>query len=199
MGTLDNCKEQIRNIQHDSIRRTRDMIQIITDAEDNGVKSIMMLDEQHERLQQCANHTETINRNLEKSSNILGKIKHFIFPRKACKIEKIPKNVDMDSSADVEVNVIHSNCNATNFVGSVGSARNTNVKIKSEFVDKNLEDELDNNLDEINSGLTNLKHMALNINKQLDIDNKLLECVNTNSAIVNKNINKMNKEINKIL
>lgn len=200
MGSLDNCKEQIRTIQHDSLQKTREIIQMIYDTEEYGATSIKMLDEQREQLERCANHTETINANLEKSSNILGRIKHFFFPRKACKIEKIPehRNLVVDDGVDKE----HSNGHEINsYIGSRQSSnsRKMDVKIKSEFVDKDIEEEIDNNLHEINLGVQNLKHMALDINKQLEDDARLLERVNTNSAVINRNINKMNKEINKVL
>ena len=78
-------------------------------------------------------------------------------------------------------------------------SRNIEIKIKSEFIDKDLESELEYNLDEINNGVQNLKNIALNMNTQLDLDAKLLDKVNIKSEIVNKNINNINKQINKIL
>jgi len=78
-------------------------------------------------------------------------------------------------------------------------SRNIEIKIKSEFIDKDFEYELEYNLDEINNGVENLKNIALNMNTQLDLDAKLLDKVNIKSQIVNRNINNMNKQINKIL
>jgi len=47
-----------------------------------------MLDEQYEKLQTCNNLIEHTNKNIEKSSNILGRIKHFFFQEKRVKSKK---------------------------------------------------------------------------------------------------------------
>jgi hypothetical protein len=218
MSSLDYHKEQIKNIQQDdidfsidnskcenlslinsiSIQKTREIIKLINQSEDVGAQSLKMLDEQYEKIQRFDNLTENINQNLETSSHILGKIKNFFFSRKTCKFEKIPKNTN-DDIVEVKNDVNDVNnviCNDKNYNKI---SRNIDVKIKSEIVDKDIENELDYNLDEINSGVQNLKNIALNMNSQLDKDAQLLDRVNKKSEIVNKNINKMNKEITKVL
>jgi len=171
--------------QEERIKKTRDIINLINHTENIGIESQKILDEQYEKLQRCDNLTENINVNLELSSNILGRIKHFFFSRKACNIEKIPKNIE-----DKNISLI---------------------QIKSDIVDKNIsnkldkhlnkdmENELNDNLDEINYGVNNLKNIAISINKQLDLDTKLLDKINSKSEINNNNIKKINKEINKLL
>lgn len=176
--------------QEEQIKKTRDIINLINHTENIGIESQKMLDEQYEKLQRCDNLTENINVNLETSSNILGRIKHFFFSRKACNIEKIPKNIEDKHIEDKNISLI---------------------QIKSDIVDKNIsnkldkhlnkdmENELNDNLDEINYGVNNLKNIAISINKQLDLDTKLLDKINSKSEINNNNIKKINKEINKLL
>jgi len=176
--------------QEEQIKKTRDIINLINHTENIGIESQKILDEQYEKLQRCDNLTENINVNLESSSNILGRIKHFFFSRKACNIEKIPKNIEDKHIEDKNISLI---------------------QIKSDIVDKNIsnkldkhlnkdmENELNDNLDEINYGVNNLKNIAISINKQLDLDTKLLDKINSKSEINNNNIKKINKEINKLL
>jgi len=176
--------------QEEQIKKTRDIINLINHTENIGIESQKILDEQYEKLQRCDNLTENINVNLELSSNILGRIKHFFFSRKACNIEKIPKNIEDKHIEDKNISLI---------------------QIKSDIVDKNIsnkldkhlnkdmENELNDNLDEINYGVNNLKNIAISINKQLDLDTKLLDKINSKSEINNNNIKKINKEINKLL
>jgi len=176
--------------QEEQIKKTRDIINLINHTENIGIESQKMLDEQYEKLQRCDNLTENINVNLETSSNILGRIKHFFFSRKACNLEKIPKNIEDKHIEDKNISLI---------------------QIKSDIVDKNIsnkldkhlnkdmENELNDNLDEINYGVNNLKNIAISINKQLDLDTKLLDKINSKSEINNNNIKKINKEINKLL
>ena len=77
--------------------------------------------------------------------------------------------------------------------------RSKSCSTKSNFVNQDLEEELDNNLDEINRGISNLKNIALTMNSQLNADAELLDRVSTKAEIVNKNIKKINKEIIKVL
>ncbi len=187
MASNDSYKDNIRNLQQDSIHKTREILRMIDDSQNNGSKSLELLDKQYEQLQKINKTTETINYNLETSSTILGKIKYFFFPRKATKIEKIPKDLVTDNNDNFDKTEIHSR------------RKNRSVKIKNKFVDETLEDELDNNIDDINVGVSTLKNMALTMNYALDRDKEILEKVNTKSEIVNSNIKKMNREITKVL
>jgi hypothetical protein len=184
---IDSYKENIRYKQEQSIYKTREIINTLNQTQDVGSESLKMLNEQYEKLKRCDSYTENINHNLETSSDILGKIKHFFFPRKACKIEKLPQNNDNDDVVNNVINVIDV------------KSKNKDIKIKSEFVDKDIENELDNNIDEINLGVQNLKTIALTMNSQLDLDAKLLDKVNTKAEVNNRNLSKMNKKITKLI
>ena len=189
MTTIDSHKENIRILQQNSVEKTREILRIIDESQDSGSKSLDLLDKQYEQLQKINKTTETINHNLESSSTILGKIKYFFFPRKATNIKKFSDDLITDNNDDINQEIPE-----INQPRSKGSS-----KIKNEFVDASLEDELDNNIDVISFGVANLKNMALTMNYALDRDKELLDKVNTKSEIVNSNINKMNKEITKIL
>ena len=180
--------------QEDQIKKTRDIINLINHTENIGIESQKMLDEQYEKLQRCDNLTENINTNLETSANILGRIKHFFFSRKACNIEKIPKNIEDKNIEDKNIedkNISH--------IQIKSDIVNKNISNNLDNLDKNKKNELNDNLDEINYGINNLKNIALSINKQLDLDAILLNKINIKSEINNNNIKKINKEINKLL
>jgi hypothetical protein len=171
----------------EDIQKTRDIINLMNQTQDIGIESQKMLDEQYEKLQRCDKLTENININLETSSNILGRIKHFFFARKACDIKKIPKNVEDNDKMNKKL------------IEYAQDNKQNSTIIKSVYVNKDMENELDNNIDEINNNLKNLKNIALNINSQLELDAKLLDRINTKSDINTNNIKKINKEINKLL
>ena len=171
----------------EDIQKTRDIINLMNQTQDIGIESQKMLDEQYEKLQRCDKLTENININLETSSNILGRIKHFFFARKACDIKKIPKNVEDNEKMNKKL------------IEYAQDNKQNSTIIKSVYVNKDMENELDNNIDEINNNLKNLKNIALNINNQLELDAKLLDRINTKSDINTNNIKKINKEINKLL
>jgi len=176
--------------QEEQIKKTRDIINLINHTENIGIESQKMLDEQYEKLQRCDNLTENINVNLETSSNILGRIKHFFFSRKACNLEKIPKNIEDKHIEDKNISLIQ--------ITSDIIDKNISNKF-DKHLNKDMENELNDNLDEINYGVNNLKNIAISINKQLDLDTKLLDKINSKSEINNNNIKKINKEINKLL
>jgi hypothetical protein len=79
MNTIDYHKDQIKYIQNESVQKTREIIKMIKQSEDAGTKSLNMLDEQYEKLKRCDNLVENTNKNIETSSHILGRIKHFFF------------------------------------------------------------------------------------------------------------------------
>ena len=180
--------------QEEQIKKTRDIINLINHTENIGIESQKMLDDQYEKLQRCDNLTENINVNLETSSNILGRIKHFFFSRKACNIEKIPKNIEDKHIEDKNISLIQIKSDIID-----KNISNKLDKHLNKHLDKDMEDELNDNLDEINYGVNNLKNIALSINKQLDLDAKILDKINSKSEINNNNIKKINKEINKLL
>jgi hypothetical protein len=192
MTTIDSHKNRIRDLQEDSIHRTREILRIIDESQNAGSKSLELLDKQYEQMQKINKNTETINHNLEVSSGILGRIKYFFFPRKATKIEKFSKDLVIDDDNNNNIDVPEN-------LENNSRRKRVNTKIKSEFVDESLENELDNNLDDINDGVATLKNMALTMNSALVRDKELLDKVHTKSEIVNSNIKKMNKEITKVL
>ena len=190
MSNIEYKKEHINMIQKESLEKTREIIRMLDESQDAGTRSLTMLNEQYEKLERANNLVESTNKNLEISSDILGRIKYFFFPRRACKINKLTKNI-LDNRDDINI--------TTNNIGNTRNTRNKSISIKSEFLNQDAEAELDNNLDEINHGISNLKNIALTMNSQLDLDAKLLERVSTKSEIVNTNIKKLNKEIIKVL
>lgn len=190
MSNIEYKKEHINMIQKESLEKTREIIRMLDESRDAGTRSLTMLNEQYEKLERANNLVESTNKNLEISSDILGRIKHFFFPRRACNINKLTENIP-DNRDDIDV--------ATNNISNTRDTRNKSFSIKSEFLNQDAEAELDNNLDKINHGISNLKNIALTMNSQLDEDAKLLERVSTKSEIVNTNIKKLNKEIIKVL
>lgn len=183
--------DNIKNIQIESIHKTQEILRMLDDSQNNGAKSLELLDKQYEQLERINNRHDTINENLDKSSTILGKIKYFFFPRKVTKIEKI-NNIPNDMS----------NTNNTNNINNINNI-NKSISIKSiktnDFIDKTLEEQIDSNIDEINIGVANLKNIALDMNFALDRDKESLDKINTKSEIVTKNMKKINKEITKLL
>jgi len=188
MTTINSHKEHIGNLQYDSIQKTRDILKIIDESINIGSKSLELLNKQYEQLQKINKNTDNINNNLETSSSILSEIKYFFFPRKVTKIDKFSK----DLIDDVPENNI--------FVPKINDDNISKKKNKFvEFVDADQEDELDNNLDDIDTGVASLKNIALEMNYSLDRDKELLNKVNLKSDIINSNMKKINKEITKIL
>lgn len=180
--------DNIKNIQIESIHKTQEILRMLDDSQNNGAKSLELLDKQYEQLERINNRHDTINENLDKSSTILGKIKYFFFPRKVTKIEKI-NNIPNDMSDTNNIN----NMNNINKSISIKSIK------PNDFIDKTLEEQIDSNIDEINIGVANLKNIALDMNFALDRDKELLDKINTKSEIVTKNMKKINKEITKLL
>ena len=202
MTTIDSHKQNIRNLQQDSLHKTREILRIIDESQNNGSRSLELLDKQYEQMQKINKTTETINHNLETSSTILGKIKYFFFPRKATKIEKFSKDLVSDNDYNDNNNDYNNNNDDIpdfDKTENYSRRKKASSKIKNEFVDETLEDELDNNIDDINVGVATLKNMALTMNSALVRDKELLDKVHAKSEIVNTNINKMNKEITKVL
>ena len=58
-------------------------------------------------------------------------------------------------------------------------------------MDKSLEEQIDENIDEINIGVVNLKNSALEMNFALDRDKELLDKINNKSEIVTTNMKKI--------
>jgi tetrahydromethanopterin S-methyltransferase subunit B len=201
MTTIESHKDHIKNIQIDSINKTQEILRMLDDSQNNGSKSLELLDKQYEQLEKINNTHDTINENLDKSSTILGKIKYFFFPRKVTNIEKINNNVNNINSNNItDSNNIKDSSNINNSTNINKLTKNKSISIKSnEFVDKTLEDQIDNNIDEINIGVSNLKNIALEMNFALDRDKQLLDKINNKSEIVTTNMKKINKEINKLL
>ena len=199
MTTIDSHKEHIKNIQIESIHKTQEILRMLDDSQNNGAKSLELLNNQYEQLEKINNTHDTINENLDKSSTILGKIKYFFFPRKVTKIEKINKINDNPNNNTNKLDNPN-NSNSLNNFNTDKLIRHKSISIKSnEFVDKTLEERIDENIDEINIGVANLKNIALDMNFALDRDKELLDKINNKSEIVTKNMKKVNKEITKLL
>jgi len=185
---MDSHNKLIRDLQVDGIQKTNQILRVIDDTQQSGTRTLELLDKQYEQLQKINNKTETINHSLETSSTILGKIVHFFFPRKVTKIERLPKDfIDDDDDND------------NNVINEIPKKQEIITPKKEKFIDESLEEELNQNIDEINHGVSILKNIAFAMNQSLTRDSKLLDQVNVKSEIVNSNMKKITKEITKIL
>jgi len=122
--------------------QNKEILKLINDSQDKGIETLKILHEQYDTLQRCNNYTENINKNIEISSDILGKIKHFFFPRKACDIEKIDKIDNINQINQINnINISSDNVNNDLEIGiqnlkKIALDINTHLDFDAKLLDK---------------------------------------------------------------
>ncbi|KAL1258261.1 hypothetical protein QQF64_011505 [Cirrhinus molitorella] len=197
--SVEEMTIKMNHVTNKSLESTRRMRQMAEESLDTGVKTLIMLDEQGEKLKNVEQEVEHIKQDMKqarKNLNELSKCSGLcLCPWNRLKsTESEWKKKQVREPKKSKRNVVYSqptafrNGNAV----SAGSVASSGPYIKRVTNDAR-EDEMEENLNQVGSIIGNLKNLALDMGNEIDQQNKTIERITDKAEMTTALIGKTNQ------
>jgi len=180
----------------DSLESTRRMLALAGEAQDSGVKTIVALNEQGEQLDRIEEGMDKINADMKDAEKSLEGLE------KCCglcvlpwKKQKNPGGVDYDASWKDP----NEGANTDGPRPVVGGGMAPTGNMVARITDDAREDEMEENLQQVGSMVSNLRNMAVDMGNEIESQNKVLDKINRKAQSNEQRIVEANKRANKLL
>jgi len=198
---LQQMQRKADETTDESLESTRRMLQLAEETQDTGIKTLVTLDEQGEKLNRIEENLDTINADMREAEKNLRGLEKFCGICTCCwkkqkdfeKSDQYKKGYDGKSAGKSRSN----ESAGPSASGSGGSAP------KSGYINRitndDREDEMDDNLGQVAGIVDNLKLMAMDMGEELDSQNKQLGRLEDKTVNNADRIEQANKRANDII
>ncbi|XP_053142752.1 synaptosomal-associated protein 23 [Hemicordylus capensis] len=207
MAELSAEEIQLRahQVTDESLESTRRILGLATEAQDTGIKTITMLDEQGEQLTRIEEGMDQINKDMREAEKNLTEL------NKCCGLCVCPCNrtKSFESSKSYKTTWSDGMENASDHVVSKQPGRvidyqqqtsgGTTGGYITRVTNDAREDEMEDNLVQVGSILGNLKHMALDMGNEIDSQNKQIDRINEKAETNKARIEQANARAEKLI
>jgi len=218
-NNLDQKRQELmqkrREIEERTLASSERGIGVLYESEKVGLQTAEELSRQKEQLLRTEQRLDHINHTLRNSEkhitgikSIFGSMRNYFSGRSSAQAQAQPGGpsgmgasgggVTSSMSTPSQLDALHQNpryqdnhpglANRPGAQSSAGSHQSIDV-----------ESRLDQNLDEMASGLSRLKGLAMNLNDEMSDQNQLIDRINIKTEDNHFKIGKQNKDMNKIL
>ncbi|XP_067941356.1 synaptosomal-associated protein 23-like isoform X1 [Watersipora subatra] len=187
---------QIDSAVNESLESTRRMLQLAGDAQDSGVKTIVALNEQGEQLDRIEEGMDKINTDMKDAEKSLEGLEKCcglcVLPWKKA---KNPQGMNYDASWK-DPNDQPTTEGPRPVVGG-GMAPTGNMVAR--ITDDAREDEMEENLQQVGSMVSNLRNMAVDMGNEITSQNKAIDNINRKAEALDNRVDNANKRAVNIL
>ena len=198
---LQRMQRQADETTNESLESTRRMLQMAEETQDVGIKTLVTLDEQGEKLNRIEENLDTINADMRQAEKNLSGLEKFCGLCTCCwkkqknfeKSDAYRRGFDNDSSSGGRGG------------GGGGKQRGGDPGPQSEggyitrVTNDDREEEMDENLGQVAGIVGNLKSMALDMGEELDSQNKQIGRLHDKAAANADRVTAANKRAEDIL
>ncbi|XP_035681553.1 synaptosomal-associated protein 25-like isoform X1 [Branchiostoma floridae] len=175
-------------VTDESLESTRRMLSLMEEGKEEGIKTLVALDEQGEQLEKIEEGLDQINKDMKIAEGALKDLE------KCCGLCVLPWNRTKDFDKEQE----SENPWKANEDGQVVNSQpvrmddpSQTVQLSGDFImrvnkDDAREDEMNENLGQVNSLIGNLKHMAVDMGTEIEGQNRQIDRIKS-KAVINKN------------
>ncbi|KAL8219925.1 UNVERIFIED_CONTAM: hypothetical protein K2H54_036348 [Gekko kuhli] len=167
---------RINQVTNESLDSTRRMVHLVEETKDAGIRTLVMLDEQGEQLDRIEEGLDQIHQNMKQAEKNLSDMAKccglFVCPcakLKNIKALEAYKTVSGNSQDDV---VSRQPCMV---------ADGNQMVMSGPFIHRitkdDAEEEMEQNMNYVDSLLGNLRNMAIDIGNEIDIQNKQMDSI----------------------
>ena len=201
---LEEVQLQIGLVTDESLESTRRMLVLVEESGEAGCRTLEALDEQRRQLNQVEEGMDNINSDMKSAEKTLNNLK------RCCNIcsfpsDRVPKgdkcNTELDIATNLEHNVIVNQPrlrNSNDITNRSTSGTSANEYITRITKDAR-EDEMNSNLNQVNSMLGVLRNMAVDMNSELQSQNGQLVRIIRKADSNNIHLDQVNTSANELL
>lgn len=201
---LQRMQRKADEITDESLESTRRMLQLAEETQDTGIKTLVTLDEQGEKLNRIEENLDSINADMREAEKNLSGLERFCGLCTCCwkkkkdfeKTEQYKRGYDSKDSGP-------SKSRSNQSAGPSGSAGGGAGAPPGGYINRvtndDREDEMDENLGQVAGIVDNLKSMAMDMGDELDTQNRQISRLHDKTAANEMRIESANKRAEDIL
>ncbi|XP_019641211.1 PREDICTED: synaptosomal-associated protein 25-like isoform X2 [Branchiostoma belcheri] len=188
-------------VTDESLESTRRMLSLMEEGKEEGIKTLVALDEQGEQLEKIEEGLDQINKDMKIAEGALKDLE------KCCGLCVLPWNRTKDFDKEQE----SENPWKANEDGQVVNSQpvrmddpSQTVQLSGDFImrvnkDDAREDEMNENLGQVNSLIGNLKHMAVDMGTEIEGQNRQIDRIKSKSDYNEMRVKSANQRATKLL
>ena len=211
MASDDDLREQLQRMQrqsdhvtNQSLESTRRILRTAEETQDLGVKTLVELDEQGEKLNRIEENLDTINADMKKAEKHLSKMQKFC-GLCICGCKKRADFEKSDAYRKTYGDLKEDGGDGRSYKSGGGQGRGTPSDgiggggYIQRVTNDAREDEMEENLGLVGGIVGNLHAMATDMGMELDKQNVQLDTINDKTAMTDSRISQANRTAQKIL
>jgi len=201
----DDVGYQINKTVDESLEATRRIKNMAIETTDVAIRTAEELDHQGNKLENIEKQLDNINEDMKQADKTLNQMDKFLglfrMPKFGKKKSKVKPSDDPFSKQEVYEDKMDRVAagRAANGVASASASQMPSGRIIQRIANDDREDEMDENLQAVDSILGNLKNMALDMGNEIDVQNKRIDRLTTKTEIVDMKVHEADKRIRKQL
>ncbi|XP_058052010.1 synaptosomal-associated protein 25-like isoform X1 [Ahaetulla prasina] len=193
----EDLEQRIHQINNESLESTRRMLQLVDESKDAGIRTLVMLDDQGEQLDRIEDGLDQIIQDMKEAEKNLSDM------AKCCGLFVCPC-AKLKNMKAMEANKAASG-NAQDVVSQqpMMMTAGTQMMMSGPFIQRimkdDVEEELEQNLTQVDSMLSNLRSMAVDMSNEIDVQSKQVENIKEKAVANVISINEANNQTTKML
>ncbi|XP_062818291.1 synaptosomal-associated protein 25 [Anolis carolinensis] len=195
---LGGLEERIHQVNVESLESTRRMLQLVDESKDAGIRALVMLDDQGEQLDRIEDGLDQIIQDMKEAEKNLTDMSKccglFVCPCAKLKNLKAMEANKAAGSNDQDKVVSRQPCLVAD-----GNQMMMSAPFIQRITKDDVEEEMEQNLTQVDSMLSNLRSMAVDMSNEIDVQSKQVESIKEKAIANVISINEANNQTTKML
>jgi len=198
---IDQVHLQINKTTDNSLQSTRNMVRLLEESQDAGVKTLENLHRQGEQLDRVEDNFDQMNQDMREAERNMNQME------KCCGLCILPWKRSKAVKASTKYEKAWSTADKKTDQSVTAQPRETNVKegqgSSGVFIQRVTndarEDEMENNLSEVSAIVGNLHHMAVDMERELSKQNKQIDKMIEKGDVLDSRVSDATRRTNVLL
>ncbi|XP_039181062.1 synaptosomal-associated protein 25-like isoform X1 [Crotalus tigris] len=193
----EGLEQRIHHINNESLESTRRMLQLVDESKDAGIRTLVMLDDQGEQLDRIEDGLDQIIQDMKEAEKNLSDM------AKCCGLFVCPCAKLKNMKAMEASKAASSNTQDVVSQQPIMMTAGTQMMMSGPFIQRvmkdDVEDEIEQNLTQVDSMLSNLRSMAVDMSNEIDVQSKQVENIKEKAVANVISISEANNQTTKML
>ncbi|XP_053257697.1 synaptosomal-associated protein 25-like [Podarcis raffonei] len=190
----EDLEQRIHQVNNEALESTRRMLQLVDESKDAGIRTLVMLDDQGEQLDRIEDGLDQIIQDMKEAEKNLTDMAKccglFVCP--CAKLKNI-KDLEATKTSNGQV-VSRQPC-----VVADGNQMVMSGPFIQRITKDDVEEEMEQNLTQVDSMLSNLRSMAVDMSNEIDVQSKQVDSIKEKAIANVISINAANNQTTKML
>ncbi|XP_044291420.1 synaptosomal-associated protein 25-like [Varanus komodoensis] len=194
----ESLEQRIRQVNNESLESTRRMLQLVDESKDAGIRTLVMLDDQGEQLDRIEDGLDQIIQDMKEAEKNLTDMAKCcgLF---VCPCAKLRSIKALEASKAASGNGQDKVVSRQPCVVADGNQMVMSGPFIQRVTKDDVEEEIEQNLTQVDSMLSNLRSMAVDMSNEIDVQSKQVDSIKDKAVANVISINAANNQTTKML